>query len=85
MTKLEKYLERKNAWNKIFNAKTYDAKNLTQADAKAVFEMLDCDLSPENLCCDGEASRAQVKAKYALYTGAVKDLAKLGFAFESTY
>ena len=28
------------------------------------FEELSCDLSPENLCCDGECSRAETNRRY---------------------
>jgi len=36
---------------------------LTEA-LKRKFETLSNNLSPENLCCDGELSRAQVRVRY---------------------
>lgn len=49
------------AYKRIFNA----AAQLpaTQAEFADWFEDLRCELSPENLCCDGEASRAQINHK----------------------
>ena len=46
MTKLEKYLDQKNRWNRITGKPCLDAKALTAEQAQQVFDMLDCDLSP---------------------------------------
>lgn len=35
----------------------------TEAEIMACFERLCCDLSPENLCCDGELSTSEVHRK----------------------
>jgi len=58
MQALNKYVEEKNRWNAFFgqtNLLTLD----TAQGRKAIAEQLDCDLSPENLHCDGEISQAQ--------------------------
>ena len=39
--------------------------------------MIDSDLSPENLSCDGELPRSQVQARYRALTSAAKELQKL--------
>lgn len=69
---LEAYVERKNRWSKLFNGKQLSLLN--SKDRQAIAESLDCDLSPENLTCDGELSRSQVQAKYRELTRAVAEL-----------
>jgi hypothetical protein len=39
--------------------------------------MIDSDLSPENLSCDGELPRAVVNRRYRELTAAAKDLVKM--------
>ena len=58
---IESYVERKNAWQKIFKGRQYSL--LSAVDRQALTSMLDADLSPENLTCDGELSGAAVRAK----------------------
>lgn len=43
---------------------------------KQKFEMLSNRLSPENLCCDGEISRTQVKVRYRLIKKEWRELEK---------
>jgi hypothetical protein len=52
---------------------------MTVEQANELYEEIDCGLSPENLHCDGEISRAQAQAKYRNYMGAVRELQKRGF------
>ena len=49
----------------------------TAAGRKRVAEMIDSDLSPENLSCDGELPRAEVNRRYRELTAAARDLVKL--------
>jgi len=49
----------------------------TAAGRKRVAEMIDSDLSPENLSCDGELPRTEVNRRYRELTAAAKDLVKL--------
>ena len=56
-----------------------DMGALTQDNANELFEQIDCGLSPENLHCDGEITRAQAQSKYNQYMQAVKELKKRGF------
>jgi len=51
---LTTYLKQKNAFVGIFPDQT--ALTATRKDKQAILEAIECDLSPENLCCDGEAS-----------------------------
>jgi len=41
------------------------------------FDTLRCELSPENLCCDGEASRSQIAAKRRDISECWKELEKI--------
>ena len=75
MNGLTQYVFDKNQMNRIFKSPMLD---LTFAvDRQKVADMIDNDLSPENLCCDGEISRAQVRVRYAHFTKAAKELKKL--------
>lgn len=55
---LEAYVERKNAFNKLFGNKMLSLLNAH--DRQYIADCLDADLSPENLTCDGELSGSQV-------------------------
>jgi hypothetical protein len=46
-------------------------------DRQAIANMIDSELSPENLSCDGELSRSQVNARYRQLTSVAKQLLKL--------
>ena len=55
------YLENKLRIKRLFNK---EAKlPTTPEECKSWFVSLSCDLSPENLCCDREASREEVQRK----------------------
>jgi hypothetical protein len=75
MSTLTDYLDQKNAFAKIFGRKVLSLQN-TQ-DRQAIANMIDSELSPENLSCDGELSRRQVNARYRQLTSAAKQLLKL--------
>ena len=77
MKNLAQYIERKNAWAKIFNNPTYDVNNLSERDCYQLYDSLDADLSPENLACDGERSGGQVRQYARFYKAAGKELAKI--------
>jgi hypothetical protein len=59
---LKAYVEARNKWAAIFGNRQYSLKNA--ADRQALADAIDGELSPENLTCDGELSRAQVQARY---------------------
>lgn len=75
MKALEAYVAQKNAWGKIFGSKPLDLNSAK--DRQQIADSIDCELSPENLTCDGELSRAQVQQKYQRLTRAARELQKL--------
>ena len=75
MQELKNLLEHKNSWQRAFGKKPYTV--LTQAGRKDILDMIECDLSPENLTCDGEAPRSEVKRRYNELTNAKNQLLKL--------
>ena len=72
MFAIEKYVEQKNSWNKIFGGKALSLLNAK--DRQRIAEMLDADLSPENLTCDGELAPRQVRSRYNFLTRAASEL-----------
>ncbi len=56
---LNNYVKDKNRWSALFGKAPFDLNNAE--DRKTIAENIDCDLSPENLACDGEASVAHVR------------------------
>ena len=75
MSALQKYIDQQNKWNKLFKGKQYEIQ--TAKGRQEVADSLDSDLSPENLSCDGELPRSQVRAKYRALTAAAQELQKL--------
>ena len=73
MKKLQRYLDRKNQWNAIFGGKPL----VIGQDNQRIADMIDGDLSPENLTCDGELPRSQVNFRYRELTGAAEELRRL--------
>lgn len=69
MQNLTKYVEQLNGWNKLFGGEKITFP-LTDSVKEELLDKLDCDLSPENLTCDGELAASKVKAK-AKYLNAV--------------
>jgi hypothetical protein len=69
---LEKYVEQKNSWGKIFGSKPLSL--LKAEDRQKIADSLDADLSPENLTCDGELPRSQVQARYQFLTRCAREL-----------
>lgn len=69
---LENYVEQKNSWRKMFGKK--ELSLLSTEDCQTIADMIDADLSPENLTCDGELSRSQVQQRYKMLTRAAQEL-----------
>jgi len=69
---IEAYVEQKNAFRKLFKQPLLSL--LSAVDRQAVADMLDADMSPENITCDGELSRSQVQARYRFYTRSAQEL-----------
>ena len=72
ISNLEQYVAQRNAWGKIFGQRELSLLNAN--DRQSIAHMIDGDLSPENLTCDGELTRGQVQAKYNLLTRAAQEL-----------
>ena len=75
MQNLKAYVESRNAWAKIFNGAQLNLKSA--ADRKKIAGMIDADLSPENLTCDGELPASQVRARHASLLKVAKELKAL--------
>ena len=73
MKNLQNYIDQKNAWGKFFNSPAITFP-LTQSTVDDLARSLDSDLSPENLHCDGEISRAAAQAKYNYYGRVIREL-----------
>ena len=72
---IERYVSDKNNWSRLFGSK--ELSLLNAQDRQRLAEMLDADLSPENLTCDGELPRAEVKRRYDFLTRAASELRAL--------
>ena len=75
MTALQAYINQKNKWNAIFRGEQFELE--TAKGRQRVAESLDADLSPENLTCDGELSRGQIRAKHSALTAAATELSRM--------
>jgi len=75
MKNLNTYLDQKNRWNAIFGSPAMRLD--TAQDRQRIAEMIDNELSPENLTCDGELSRSAVKQRYQQLTSAARELKQL--------
>ena len=59
---LQEFVDRENKMAELFNRKQLDLADA--ASRQTVADSIDCQLSPENLTCDGELSRAEVDRRY---------------------
>lgn len=80
MFAIERYVADKNNWNSLFGKNRLSLLN--KADRQRIADMLDADLSPENLTCDGELPRAEVQKRYNFLTKAAKELKSIDPAVE---
>jgi hypothetical protein len=72
---LKTFLERENTWAQLM--KRQPLTLVTPAERQQIAHRIDSQLSPENLTCDGELSRAQVNARYRQLTLAARQLLAL--------
>ena len=75
MKALQAYVDQKNKWAALFKGAQMELA--TAKGRQRVADALDCDLSPENLTCDGELPRSQVQARYKALTTAANQLKQL--------
>ena len=73
MKNLQHYINNRNNWNSFFGTAPMNFP-LQQSDADDIAKGLDCALSPENLHCDGEISRAEAQRKYDYYGRVIQEL-----------
>ena len=77
MKALNTLIAQENQWSSIFNSKFVAYEVSTAQGRERVAKMIDAKLSPENLSCDGELSRAEVNRRFRALTSAAQDLLKL--------
>lgn len=80
MKHLTAYVAHQNFTRKLFKQPLLDVDNLSARDIRWLRDSIEGDLSPENLTCDGELSSTQVRKKYNMLMGAIKDLERLTLA-----
>jgi hypothetical protein len=69
---LEAFVERENNWERLFKQTPLSLMNAK--DRQRIADKIDAQLSPENLSCDGELSRAQTNARYRELTRCAEEL-----------
>jgi hypothetical protein len=69
---LEIYVEQKNSWGALFKHKPLSLLNAE--DRQKIANSIDSDLSPENLTCDGELPRSQVRDRYQFLNRCAEEL-----------
>lgn len=77
MKELESIIARHNALSSLFKSHTIDIESMTQQDIQLIGSQIDSALSPENLHCDGEISRAEAASKYKFLKKAEASLASI--------
>lgn len=75
MSALTTYVDRKNSFAKLFGKGQLSLQN--SKDRQKIADSIDCDLSPENLTCDGELPRSVVQTRYKELTAAAFELKRL--------
>ena len=75
MKNLKAFVDRQNQFGAIFGSKSLDLNRA--ADRQRIAELIDCQLSPENLSCDGEISRAEANRRYRELARCAEQLIKL--------
>lgn len=71
------FIDKQNVMARLFKTKEYRPGNLTAEDRKELLQVVETQLSPENLCCDGELRGAALKAKSDMLNGAKEALIAL--------
>lgn len=73
MQNLQNFIDDNNRWIAFFNTAPMTFP-LSQTQVNDLARTLDSKLSPENLHCDGEISRAEAQRKYKFYAKVYKEL-----------
>ncbi len=77
MTALELYIKTKNSYSAIFNGAVISYPP-SGDEVAYLFDALECDLSPENLTCDGEIRGATLNRKAKHLNASLTELHKYG-------
>lgn len=77
MKYLKQYVDQKNFWNELMKRPLLDPTKLTYQQVRDLQDSIECDLSPENLCCDGELRGAPLRAKERMLRGAQAELERI--------
>lgn len=72
MKEIYRYLDERNVVRRMFNRPELDLDN--PQDLRTLAEMVEGDLSPENLTMDGELPAAQVKQRHAYLIAVAKQI-----------
>jgi len=75
MSALTDYVEQQNRYNAIFGIAPLSLA--IAKDRQTIADMIDSNLSPEHLTCDGELSRTAVARRYKQLTTAARQLKKV--------
>lgn len=77
---LQNIIDQNNFWAQHTDkALVIDIDSITRDQANTLYQSIGAGLSPENLHCDGEITRARAMPKYRNYMQAIKELKKRGF------
>ena len=71
-TSLDQFVARENQFAKIFGHATLSIRKAQ--DRRTIAELIDSQLSPENLHCDGEISASEARHKYQFLAQAARQL-----------
>lgn len=71
---LTKYVDQINDWARIFSKQPKRLTINSPKDRNEIRNQLECDLSPENLCCDGELDGQALIRKSRFLNAALDEL-----------
>jgi hypothetical protein len=75
MKSLQKYIDDKNIYQEMFKKPLINnADQLTDREIDSLLDQVFIDLEPENLTCDGEASRAYIQQRASFLYDVEEDL-----------
>lgn len=74
---LRQYVEQKNRVLGLFGQPLMDADGLTRQQVEHLLDIIEGDLSPESLTCDGELRGAKLRSKQAMLLGARAELERI--------
>ena len=75
ISNLEQYVANKNRFRALF--KETELSLLNGKDRQRIADMIDGDLSPENLTCDGEADPSWVRKQHAFLVRCAQELVSI--------